>query len=250
MFLTINHYFFVSYGKVHARLSPFCSASSKAGVEGEGIVMDAMEKTNNRRPFVQPMDVINDPRLIQLCMKAKTSLAALCAQRLLDEESLLRVVDQSRFALSWLPVLQEIWDELEGVPSASRRGRIEKSYWTYLDGPYASPRTDDEAEQADNHAAAAAVYAVHVYLYGDLENLQGAIERLIEGAYSRLNAEERSEVSGIADIRAENAHQIVQDEVHLVLAALSVAEASPWSPELATSIHHLVPHMQNGRRME
>jgi hypothetical protein len=187
------------------------------------------------------MDVIDSPRLESLCPEAKVTLAALCAQRLLDEEASNGGTDENQFALSWLPVFGDIWKELEISPSPARKKRIERHYKAYLDSPYADPQAEDAAEAADNDAAAAATFAVAVYLSGDVKSLRWTIGRLIEGACWRLYLKQGDRVLGGVDIEAENAHPLVQDEVHLVLAALDIVEGSPWSPSLATAVHRLLP---------
>jgi hypothetical protein len=184
--------------------------------------------------------VIRDPRLASLCAEAKATVAALCAQRLLDEEALVGVGDEKEFAVSWVPVFRDVWNDLETVPSPTRRKRIERSYKSYLNSPYANPQTEEEAEVGDNNAVAAAVYATRVYLFDDLECLRRTINRLFQGASWRLSVEEGDRGLRPTDFLAEDSHPIVQTDVRLVLAALDILGGSPWSPGLATAVHRLL----------
>jgi hypothetical protein len=151
------------------------------------------------------------------------------------------VNERRQFALSWLPVIGDLWNEVGVAPAQARRKRIERRYKEYLNGPYVEPQTEAIAEEADNEAATAAIYATEVYLRCDAKPLQWAVNGLFDWAFRRAISEYPGPILTQEIHHAAISHSFVQDEIHLVHAAIEIVTTPPWSPVLAKSVHRLLP---------
>ncbi len=88
-------------------------------------------------------------------------------------------------------------------------------------------------EDADEDAAAAAIFAARAFCHGDVMSARWAAGRLIDSAGSRVEAAR----AGLpADTLEEFAHPLMQMEANRLLLALEILESQPWTPPMVQKL--------------
>ncbi|OIJ85133.1 hypothetical protein BIV25_44870 [Streptomyces sp. MUSC 14] len=127
--------------------------------------------------------------MVEKRLKAASSgergvFAAGVAERLMSWHEALPADEQAPFTVSLRPLLNSVWEGVLGDPtafSAVKRGVAE-----YMLSEYCHNDGQDGPDDADESAAAAALYAAHAYLFGCQEFAVWTSSRAVEAIDHRL----------------------------------------------------------------
>ncbi|MFG3002136.1 hypothetical protein [Streptomyces sp. NPDC048340] len=90
--------------------------------------------------------------------------AAGIAERLMSWHEELPTEDQAPFTMSLRPLLNSVWEGVLGDTTAFTA--VNRGVAEYMLGDYCHNDGQDGPDDADEHAAAATLYAAHAYLFG------------------------------------------------------------------------------------
>ena len=134
-------------------------------------------------------DVDGDVRRLLTALEpdARRAFALACAERAMARHRGLPAEEQRPFTLTWEPVLASIRAGLGGDGAAA--GRVHAALDAFHDGPYDHDDGQEGPDDADDDAAAAAIYAAECYLSGEAEPAWWAASRVVEMALADASDE-------------------------------------------------------------
>jgi hypothetical protein len=197
--------------------------------------MDKLDEALAARNLLNPVAVVaeSEARLERLQPEARAAFALLCAQRLVDAHLRLPKSEQRPFTLSWAPVLQVIWAGLEARDSSSAKATVRDSLTAFYEGPFNHNLGQAGPPDADDDAAACAIYAAQAFCRGDAKSARWAAGRLIDATDAIMKGEYKSSPEGLVE---KLAHPSMQIEVDRLLTTLSMLESQPWTPTLIPAL--------------
>jgi hypothetical protein len=165
-------------------------------------------------------DVDDDVRslLTDLQPDARREFALACAERAMARHVQLPQDQQRGFTIEWQAVLAAIRAGLEGDAAAA--ARVRAGLDAFHAGPYDHAAGQDGPDDADDDAAAAAIYAAECFLNGETEPAWWAAGRSVEMALAE--AEDREAAAPTPErLARENLAPGVQAELRRQLDDLA-----------------------------
>lgn len=152
----------------------------------------------------------------------RRAFALACAERAMAWHLQLPPYEQRGFTLAWRPILDAIRAGLRGGLGAS--DTVRSALDAFHASPYDHSEGPDGPDEADEDAAAAAIYAAECFLSGEAKPAEWAAGRIVDIQMIEAERELELDVPSPEDPARENMHPRVQTELRLQLddlAALS-----------------------------
>lgn len=194
---------------------------------------DLAREQLRRRGFPFFVDVQGEVsrRLTQLPAASCAAFAASCAERGMRWHERLPEQQRRPFTLSWRPVLDAIWNGLASSYEPSMR-RVQEALADFHGGPYDHDDGQDGPDDADEDAAAAAIYAAECFAGGDLKSADWAAGRAVDLAFRIANEELQLDPNDFVwdaagepmPFAKEAMHPAVQGELRRQLADMELLE--------------------------
>jgi hypothetical protein len=153
---------------------------------------------------------------------ARRAFALACAERAMAWHLQLPPSEQRGFTLAWRPILDAIRAGFRGDLGAS--ATVRSALDAFHSSPYDHSDGPDRPDEADEDAAAAAIYAAECFLSGEAKPAEWAAGRIVDIQMVEAERELELDLPGPDDLARENIHPRVQTELRLQLddlAALS-----------------------------
>ena len=192
--------------------------------------MGNLDEELSARHLLNPLAIVSESeiRLQHLSSEARAAFALCCAQRCIDAHLKLPISERCQFTLSWVPVLALMWAALESPDYALARSSVQGYLSAFYEGPYNHDQGQDGPQDANENAAACAIYAAETFCRGDADSAKWAASRLIDAADAVLQKEHRRFQPLVEDL----AYPTMQEEGGWLLKILAMLESQAWSPAL------------------
>lgn len=174
--------------------------------------------------FADVLDGIRD-RLLRVEPKAATALAAACSSRLMAAHTSLPADEQRPLTLAWSETLGLIWQALEGSDAAT--AGVKQALDAFNASPYNHSDGQDGPGDANEDAAAAAIYTAKALCGSDAVAASWATHRLIDWAFSLAGTElghSEQPLGTVQQFIEDAAHPTVQRELQRLLAGMELLE--------------------------
>lgn len=174
-------------------------------------------------------DVLDDvkARLLRVEPRAASALAAACASRLMAAHTSRPSADQRPLTLAWNDTLGFIWEALLAENSGRAAAKVKRALEAFRASPYNHSDGQDGPDDANDDAAAAAIYSAESLCNSDAAAASWATHRLIDWAFSAAEADlgHSDDPLGTAEqFIAEAGHPRVQAELDRLLGGLKLLE--------------------------
>lgn len=172
-------------------------------------------------------------RLHRLVPDARKAFALSCAERLMRSHERLPPAEQRRFTLGWRPVLDAMWKGL-AVESDEATAAVQTALDAFHASPYDHADGPDGPDDADEDAAAGAIYACECFVGSEADMAYWASARAVDTAFRlaeedlQLDANDFEWDPGAEPmpLAKEAMHPIVQAELARQMADLSMLEGA------------------------
>lgn len=187
---------------------------------------DAVREALAPQGLLVLLDVLaeTEARLRRLDGRAQAAFAALCATRLMSAHRKLPPEEQRPFSLEWAVHLELVWAVLLATAPNAAPEQVRAALAEFRGGPYDQ---DGGPDDADDDAAAAAIYAAEALCEPGGKAAYWAASRLSDWAFSRaetiVHSAEVRLVTPEDDI-AVYAHPLMQAELRRLLDGLAALE--------------------------
>jgi hypothetical protein len=185
-------------------------------------------------------------RLEAVSAPGRRGFALACAERLMRRHEALPAVLQRPFTVSWRPVLDAMWDGLAGTRNAADEV-VRPALEAFYAGPFNHDDGQNGPDDADEDAAAAAIYAAECFVTGDPVAAFNAAVRGSDAVGRTVSDLLDDEAGPVLTPKESNqrfadelSHPIAQAELAWQLATLAMVEHSPFDDRLSTRLRDQV----------
>jgi hypothetical protein len=191
---------------------------------------DLARRALTKRGLLYFGDVLDDikVRLSRADTRTGTILAAACATRLMRAHSSRPVAEQEPFTLQWAPVVELVWDALDTDRPEPIVSRVRQTLEGFYASPYDHSDGRDGPPDADEDAAAAAIYTAESLCAVRPDAAFYAASVLIDWAFSEAEnppvAIGTAQTSDSREFIEDAACPVVQRELHRLIDALATLE--------------------------
>lgn len=182
-------------------------------------------------------------RLPGLSPEARAAFAVTCAERAMRWHERLPPNDQRPFTLGWRHALDAIWQGLERKDEQSIR-RVQEALASFRASPYCHSDGQEGPDDANDHPAAASIFAAECFAEGSARSAEWASERAFEQASNIADDELHLDPNlFVWDPAAEPMpfakaamQPVVQHEIRRQLATMELLETSAVGAEVLTML--------------
>lgn len=190
---------------------------------------DVTRRALESRGYLYFGDILDEvrARLSRADRRVGTAMAAASAGRLMAAHRSLPGSEQSPFTIAWDATLRRVWDALDADQPEPAVADVRRALDAFHVSPRGQAQGREGAHEADEDAAAAAIYAAES-LCGSEEAAFWAISRLLDRAFHVAEADVElpgPHVGTVERFIQEAAHPAVQSELRRLLEGLALLES-------------------------
>ncbi len=185
-------------------------------------------------------------RLQRISPHSRKAFALVCAERVMRRHERQPPWYQRPFSLSWRPILDVMWEGLATESDDAARA-VKVALEAFYGGPYNHDDGQEGPDDADDDAAAGAIYAGECFLSGDPERAFWASDRALDAVYQSvvllLDSEAGHPLSPKGNSERfidELSHPMEQAELGWQLSVLTMLEGSAIDQGLVDGLRRRV----------